>query len=91
MIRFSVPSRSSSTRLLRQWQRSRQFSAKTTSEETKPILGISYEKLTVGIPKETFPLEKRVAATPEVRVILSVCHNFLSCGNHFAEIPPSTV
>lgn len=27
--------------------------------------GIPYSKLTVGVPKETFPLEKRVAATPE--------------------------
>jgi NAD(P) transhydrogenase len=27
--------------------------------------GIPYSKLTVGIPKETFTLEKRVAATPE--------------------------
>ena len=25
-----------------------------------------YEEITVGIPKERFPLEKRVAATPEV-------------------------
>ena len=30
--------------------------------------GIPYSKLTVGVPKETFPLEKRVAATPEVSV-----------------------
>ena len=78
MIRFSVPSRSSSTRLLQQWQRSRLFSAKTTSEETKPILGISYDKLTVGIPKETFPLEKRVAATPEVCAIICFHNKFLS-------------
>ncbi len=28
-------------------------------------LGTPYSKLTVGIPKENFPLEKRVAATPE--------------------------
>ncbi len=28
--------------------------------------GIPYSKLTVGVPKERFPLEKRVAATPEV-------------------------
>ena len=27
--------------------------------------GISYSELTVGVPKERFPLEKRVAATPE--------------------------
>jgi len=30
-----------------------------------PPLGIPYDRLTVGIPKETFPLERRVAATPE--------------------------
>lgn len=28
--------------------------------------GIPYSKLTVGVPKERFPMEKRVAATPEV-------------------------
>ena len=27
--------------------------------------GIPYDKLTVGIPKENYPREKRVAATPE--------------------------
>jgi NAD(P) transhydrogenase len=27
--------------------------------------GIAYSEITVGVPKETFPLEKRVAATPE--------------------------
>jgi NAD(P) transhydrogenase len=30
-----------------------------------PPKGIHYSKLTVGVPKEIFPLEKRVAATPE--------------------------
>jgi H+-translocating NAD(P) transhydrogenase len=35
-----------------------------SKDAVKP-LGIPYEKLTVGIPKETFPLERRVAATPE--------------------------
>ena len=34
--------------------------------------GIPYSKLTVGVPKETFPLEKRVAATPEVSTYLCV-------------------
>jgi NAD(P) transhydrogenase len=28
-------------------------------------LGVPYDRLTVGIPKETFPRERRVAATPE--------------------------
>ena len=40
--------------------------AKGTVEEKKATpLGIPYNKLTVGIPKEIFPLERRVAATPE--------------------------
>lgn len=37
---------------------------KEKKDAGKP-LGIPYDKLTVGIPKETFPLERRVAATPE--------------------------
>jgi len=40
----------------------RPFSDGKDAEKPK---GISYSKLTVGVPKETFPLEKRVAATPE--------------------------
>eukprot|EP00540_Astrosyne_radiata_P000295 CAMPEP_0116825450 /NCGR_PEP_ID=MMETSP0418-20121206/1973_1 /TAXON_ID=1158023 /ORGANISM="Astrosyne radiata, Strain 13vi08-1A" /LENGTH=1068 /DNA_ID=CAMNT_0004453961 /DNA_START=47 /DNA_END=3253 /DNA_ORIENTATION=+ len=43
---------------------SRSFSA-TEGEASAAPLGVAYEKLTVGIPKENFPLEKRVAATPE--------------------------
>jgi hypothetical protein len=42
----------------------RYFSAATKDDE-KPK-GIPYSKLTVGVPKEHFPREKRVAATPEV-------------------------
>jgi len=38
----------------------------TTSKEQQPKRGIPYNQLTLGIPKEIFPLEKRVAATPEV-------------------------
>lgn len=47
----------------------RYFSAAKDDETPK---GIPYSKLTVGVPKEHFPLEKRVAATPEVsnRIIL---------------------
>ncbi len=41
------------------------FSAAAKDDETPK--GIPYTKLTVGVPKENFPLEKRVAATPEVR------------------------
>jgi len=36
-----------------------------SSEGSTTPKGISYSDLTVGIPKEIFPLEKRVAATPE--------------------------
>mmetsp|Transcript_22695 Transcript_22695/g.53599 ORF Transcript_22695/g.53599 Transcript_22695/m.53599 type:complete len:1064 (-) Transcript_22695:132-3323(-) len=36
----------------------------STKDAEKPK-GIPYSKLTVGVPKETYPLEKRVAATPE--------------------------
>lgn len=42
-------------------------SARCLSDEAAETpKGIPYSKLTVGVPKETFPLEKRVAATPEV-------------------------
>ena len=43
----------------------RSFADDSSTEKPK---GIPYSKLTVGVPKETFPLEKRVAATPEVSV-----------------------
>jgi NAD(P) transhydrogenase len=37
-----------------------------SSDDGKPTpTGVPYSKLTIGVPKETFPLEKRVAATPE--------------------------
>ena len=36
-----------------------------SSQRVSCFSSIPYEKLTVGIPKEDFPLEKRVAATPE--------------------------
>jgi H+-translocating NAD(P) transhydrogenase len=38
---------------------------KAKDAATATPLGIPYEKLTVGVPKETFDLERRVAATPE--------------------------
>ena len=44
------------------WRRT--FSASGAATDEKPK-GIEYSKLTIGVPKETFPLEKRVAATPE--------------------------
>lgn len=31
----------------------------------RTLAGVPYDKLTVGVPKETFDLEKRVGATPE--------------------------
>jgi H+-translocating NAD(P) transhydrogenase len=43
----------------------RGFSAKASDGKKATPAGVPYSKLTVGVPKETFPLEKRVAATPE--------------------------
>ena len=45
----------------------RGFAAKADDKNSAkpPPKGIPYSSLTVGIPKENFPLEKRVAATPE--------------------------
>lgn len=42
----------------------RQLSA-TAAGADSPPKGIPYSQLTVGIPKEVYPLEKRVAATPD--------------------------
>jgi NAD(P) transhydrogenase len=42
------------------------FRTKTDdAKPEEPPKGIPYSKLTIGVPKETFPLERRVAATPE--------------------------
>ena len=41
------------------------YSSTANPSEGAAIKGTPYSKLTVGIPKENFPLEKRVAATPE--------------------------
>lgn len=43
------------------------LAVRSFSADEKPK-GVAYSKLTVGVPKERFPLEKRVAATPEVSV-----------------------
>jgi NAD(P) transhydrogenase len=43
----------------------RGFAAAAGDGDKKTPKGIPYSALTVGIPKETFPLEKRVAASPE--------------------------
>jgi hypothetical protein len=50
------------------------FGVRSFSSDEKPK-GIPYSKLTVGVPKERFPLEKRVAATPEV----SYCDQQTNC------------
>ncbi|KAL7444380.1 hypothetical protein ACHAXH_009980 [Discostella pseudostelligera] len=58
------PSSPSSTSTLRLAARS--FSASANNDGDKSaIRGIPYSQLTVGVPKERYPLEKRVAATPE--------------------------
>lgn len=47
-----------------------------------PPKGTPYSKLTVGVPKETFPLEKRVAATPDVSLLMLLAFvSQLSLGN----------
>ncbi len=46
------------------WKRTLSATSTPGGDEPAP-LGVAYNKLTVGIPKETFTLEKRVAATPE--------------------------
>lgn len=49
---------------------SRHFSSANPQDDAKvEVKGVPYSELTVGIPKETFDLEKRVAATPEVSFI----------------------
>lgn len=39
---------------------------KSTKKEEKKVLGIPYKQLTVGVPKETWQNEKRVALSPAV-------------------------
>mmetsp|Transcript_25934 Transcript_25934/g.43238 ORF Transcript_25934/g.43238 Transcript_25934/m.43238 type:complete len:1054 (+) Transcript_25934:196-3357(+) len=43
----------------------RALSSSSSSSSPSITASIPYNQLTIGIPKETFPLEKRVAATPE--------------------------
>ena len=40
-------------------------SSSSSTPESPSKKGIPYSALTIGIPKEIFPLEKRVAASPE--------------------------
>ena len=66
---------SSSPRVLRESLVARGFTSSSVIRQSKaaaakeeaspPPKGIAYSALTVGVPKEDFPLEKRVAATPE--------------------------
>jgi alanine dehydrogenase len=55
-------------------KRAKSLSTDTTTQP--PPRGIPYQKLTIGIPKETFPLEKRVAATPDTVALLLKQHHF---------------
>jgi Alanine dehydrogenase/PNT, N-terminal domain len=63
----SVQSTNNNIRLLwRSYTSSSVVSKESNSDTTKSIpKGIPYSNLTVGIPKETFPLERRVAASPD--------------------------
>lgn len=56
---------------------SRQLSSKAKEPE-KPKLGKPYKELSIGVIKETFPLEKRVAATPEVSDCVEISRGRLS-------------
>ncbi|KAK4879614.1 hypothetical protein RN001_007760 [Aquatica leii] len=44
----------------------RKCSSSSTKKQEKIVAGIPYNKLTIGIPKETWSNEKRVAVTPAV-------------------------
>ena len=44
----------------------RQLCTKATPEATPPPKGIPYNRLTIGVPKESFPNERRVALSPAV-------------------------
>jgi len=46
----------------------RHLSAAVTTSDDSPPKGIPYSQITIGIPREVYPLEKRVAATPDVSV-----------------------
>ena len=70
MIRFALP-RAARVGTRRSIERPRiaqslcrAYSAQSTGETDVPK-GTPYSDLTIGVPKETFPREKRVAATPE--------------------------
>jgi len=68
MIRLSLSKSTRGSNALKRspfsqnWRRT--FSTSGAAADEKPK-GIEYSKLTVGVPREIFPLEKRVAASPE--------------------------
>ena len=63
---FPHPTASASLTSAVRFTAARSFSANNDGDKATTIRGIPYSKLTVGVPKERYPLEKRVAATPEV-------------------------
>ena len=78
LYRASVGSSTTASRLASLWVRccsssaprvysttSRLSASSDAANPQEPPKGIPYSALTVGIPKENFPLEKRVAASPE--------------------------
>lgn len=64
MLRVLGSSGGSLRAATRSWQRCFGSTCRLRESDKAP-LGLAYDKLTVGIPKEDYPLEKRVAATPE--------------------------
>jgi NAD(P) transhydrogenase len=43
-----------------------QFSSSESKKKSEPpAIGVPYTKLTIGVPKESYPLERRVSQTPE--------------------------
>uniref|UniRef100_A0A6V2B5X5 NAD(P) transhydrogenase, mitochondrial n=5 Tax=Ditylum brightwellii TaxID=49249 RepID=A0A6V2B5X5_9STRA len=61
--RHALPRTISDSKVLNQ-SLFRTFSAKVDGDAAPPK-GTPYSKIKIGVPKETFPLEKRVSATPE--------------------------
>lgn len=65
-VTLSAPTWQRSYRVVRHFTSSSVYGQKSsTPVDDTPPLGVAYNSLTVGIPKETYALEKRVAATPE--------------------------
>lgn len=60
----SLSTTTTTTNNVRTYASSKAVYEKPANDDKAPA-GIPYANLTVGVPKEHFPLEKRVAATPE--------------------------